>query len=116
MKILVCGSRDYLDYDFVEEVLSSYGSELTGIVHGAARGADTLAGDYGRSANIPVEEYPADWGTHGRAAGHIRNTKMLAEGKPDLVIAFQMNNSKGTQNMINQAKKAGIAVEVYDVS
>jgi len=37
---------------------------------------------------------------------------MLDEGKPDLVLAFYTNikNSKGTKNMINQAKKRGIVI------
>ena len=52
--------------------------------------------------------YPADWDTHGRGAGPIRNKQMLEEGKPDLVIAFP--GGKGTANMIGQAKEAGIPV------
>lgn len=42
----------------------------------------------------------------------IRNKQMLDEGKPDLVLAFHtdIENSKGTKNMIYQAKKRGIKV------
>ena len=39
---------------------------------------------------------------------------MIDEGKPDFVAAFHNNidQSKGTKNMINQAKKAGIPFKV----
>jgi UDP-N-acetylmuramoylalanine-D-glutamate ligase len=57
---------------------------------------------------IPVETYEADWDTHGKAAGPIRNKRMLDEGKPDLVVAFP--GGRGTANMISQARKAGVEV------
>ena len=54
------------------------------------------------------EVYPADWRTHGRAAGPLRNARMIAEGKPDLVIAFKGN--RGTQDCCRKAEAAGIPV------
>lgn len=44
----------------------------------------------------------------GRAAGPMRNKQMLEEGKPDLVVAFP--GGAGTENMVKQAKAAGIRV------
>ena len=37
---------------------------------------------------------------------------MLVEGKPDIVVAFhnEIENSKGTKNMVNQALKKGLSV------
>lgn len=67
-----------------------------------------MAGEFGKWKGIPVRVFPADWETHGRAAGHIRNRQMLVEGKPDIVVAFA--GGRGTQNMINQARKAGVTV------
>lgn len=46
------------------------------------------------------------------AAGGIRNKQMLNEGKPDLVIAFPTENSKGTWDMVRRAKRAGIETVV----
>ena len=45
-----------------------------------------------------------------KSAGTDRNTQMLVEGEPSLVVAFHSNiaKSKGTKNMIKQAKDAGI--------
>ncbi len=50
----------------------------------------------------------ADWTTHGRAAGPIRNARMLAEYHPDLVIAFP--GGRGTLDMVSKAERAGVAV------
>jgi hypothetical protein len=49
----------------------------------------------------------ADWKTHGRKAGPLRNARML-EWKPDAVIAFP--GGKGTANMVALAKAAGVPV------
>jgi DNA-binding MurR/RpiR family transcriptional regulator len=55
--------------------------------------------------------YPADWEAYGKAAGPIRNQRMLDEGKPDLVIAFSdLPTTSGTYDMIKRAKAAGIPV------
>lgn len=114
MKVLVCGSRHFQDYELLKEVLDAY-SDITEIIHGAARGADTLGGRYGGEVGVPVKTFPADWNTYGKRAGPIRNSQMLKEGGPDLVIAFRGPNSRGTQNMIDQATKAGVEVKIVDI-
>lgn len=113
MRILVCGGRDYEDYDTLKTVLSSLQvtkGHFTAIIHGDAKGADKLAGRYAEMHNIPVARFPADWERHGKKAGPLRNKQMLAVGKPDLVVAFA--GGKGTADMIHQSKKAG--VEIFD--
>ena len=55
-------------------------------------------------------EMPADWTKHGKAAGPIRNQKMLDEC-PDLVVAFP--GGKGTADMVRRAMKAGIDCWVF---
>lgn len=52
--------------------------------------------------------YPADWEKHGRAAGPIRNEKMLIVGTPDMVLAFP--GGRGTADMIRKAEAAGLPV------
>ena len=113
MRILVCGSRHFTDYELLKETLDGF--EITTIIEGEARGADRMAREYAERAGIPVRAFPAKWEEHGKAAGPIRNKVMLIEGKPDLVIAFRGPNSRGTQNMINQAEKAGIPVYVVEI-
>lgn len=113
MKVLVCGSRYFNDKELMEDVLKQY--VISEIIEGEARGADSLAREYGERHRIPVRPFPALWGKHGRAAGPIRNAQMLAEGHPDRVIAFRGVNSRGTQNMIDQSRKAGIPVDVIEI-
>jgi hypothetical protein len=108
MRVLVCGGRDFNDYEYFEAVLTtiSLSMPITCIIHGDASGADSLAGKWAEKKNIQVEKYPADWKALGRAAGPIRNKQMIDEGKPDLVVAFP--GGRGTSNMVSLTKKSGI--------
>lgn len=120
MRILVCGGRDFDDKQLLYTTLDTitprsepdeYGNDMpTGvtIIHGKARGADSLADDWAICNWCSVEEYPADWDKHGKAAGPIRNQQMLDEAKPDLVLAFK--GGRGTSHMIRIAEKAGVEV------
>jgi len=113
MKVLVCGSRHFNDYERLSAVLEPL--DIDQIIEGGARGADTLARKYGEFCNIPVVEYLADWNTHGKRAGPIRNSQMLREGRPNLVVAFWDGKSPGTKDMIAQAEKAGVKTIVINI-
>ena len=80
------------------------------VIHGDARGADTLAKWWATSRGIAQKPYPADWKAHGKAAGMIRNRAMLADGKPGLVVAFL--GGVGTGNMVRLARDARPPVSV----
>ncbi len=76
--------------------------QVSQVVHGDAWGADKWAGSVASSMGLAVKACPADWDTHGRAAGVLRNTSMLRETEQiEAVIAFP--GGKGTANMIRQA-------------
>lgn len=119
MRVLVCGSRHFNDYERLKkEVLNALpiGDYIDCVViSGHARGADTLGERLAEDMCWKCDVYPADWNTYGKRAGPIRNRQMLVEGKPDMVIAFRSPNSRGTQNMINQARKARVEVQVVDI-
>lgn len=118
MRILVCGGRHYDNYEKVRNILLEYmgrvdeenmlGTLRPIIISGGASGADSLAVDVAVCYWLQFEVYKADWKTHGRAAGPIRNQQMIDEGKPDLCIAFP--GGAGTADMIRKCKKAGIPV------
>lgn len=112
MKVLVCGDRNWNDEGKIESRLRSL-PPRTVVIEGEARGADEMARDVAIRLGLPVQKFPADWTLHGRAAGPIRNRKMLDEG-PDLVIAFHpdLSKSKGTADTVREAKRRGIPVEV----
>lgn len=108
--ILVCGGRDYPDRDHLFQQLDwcrdRYG--VIEVIEGGARGADRWAREWRAERGAPGRTYPADWATHPRAAGPIRNRQMLVDGKPDLVLAFP--GGRGTLNMVRQARSAHVPV------
>jgi len=110
MRVLVCGGRRFSDAQrlgaFLGGVERLY--KITAIIHGGASGADFLAGKYAEWRNIDTVVFPAEWDLRGKAAGPLRNQRMIDEGKPDLVIAFP--GGRGTADMIRRAKAAGIEV------
>lgn len=114
IKILVCGDRNWTNERVIKDFIEKLPDDVI-IIHGNCRGADLIAGKYSLNRGLTVITYPADWERYGKSAGPIRNKEMLDE-EPHLVIAFHNNieKSKGTKNMIEQAKKANINVFVIN--
>jgi len=111
VKILITGDRNYKNVWAIYDVLSKYDRDSI-IIHGGARGADTLADTVAKSLGFKdVVCFPADWKKYGRGAGPVRNRQMLDEN-PNLVIAFHddIENSKGTKDCKEEAEKRGIEV------
>lgn len=111
MRVLVCGGRDYDDRDHIWNTLTAINSErrINLIIHGAATGADSEGMLWAQSMlGRKHAPFVADWKKHGRAAGPIRNQRMLDEGKPDLVVAFP--GGRGTADMVRRARAAGVEV------
>jgi hypothetical protein len=108
MRVLVCGGRNFCDELLLEKTLTSLQPKPTVIIHGGARGADTLADIWAAKHGIPRDVYYANWDKYDRRAGPIRNSQMLKEGKPDLVVAF--DGGIGTADMVNKALRAGVRV------
>lgn len=109
MRVLVCGGRNYSNKDRLHEVLDEL--HLTNddtIISGMAKGADDLAAKYSVQKQIMLDAFPAQWNKYGKSAGFKRNTQMLLEGKPDLVIAFP--GGKGTDMMCKIAADSGVEV------
>jgi hypothetical protein len=114
MRVLVCGGRDFDDGEFLGRALDALAKmrPFSVLIQGGATGADALARTWALHHSIPLITEPADWNTHGRKAGPIRNQKMLDMHKPDVVVAFR--GGKGTADMIRRAKRAGITVVSWD--
>lgn len=113
MILIVCGGRDYADWDRMCSVMDGIAAQLniTLVRHGAARGADRLADRWARSRGIVVDPCPADWAGYGKAAGPRRNAAMLMRyPRPDGVVAFP--GGRGTADMIGRARAAGLPVKV----
>lgn len=130
MRVLVYGGRDYgevpfnvspadvayhrrravreaslLDATLMELYLDG---KLSVVIHGGYRGADRHAGRWAVRNGVPSEVFKADWKKHKRAAGPIRNQRMLVEGKPDLGVEFP--GGDGTADMRARLDGAGVPV------
>lgn len=112
MKVAVVGSRSIKDYQTVKNILNNY--EITELISGGAIGIDQLAEQYARLNNIPTTIFPAEWDEYGRAAGMIRNIKIISEA--DEVIAIWDGDSKGTKNSIDQAKRQNKLLHLYTIN
>src|SRR5262245_51068724 len=107
-RVLVCGGRDFTDMRWLTRVLDELEPKPTIIIQGGARGADYLAWKWATERIVPCQEYRAEWEKYGRAAGPRRNLRMLAEGRPQLIVAFP--GGPGTADMVRRAKAAGVPV------
>lgn len=110
MRVLVCGGRDFADFNLFDRVMREVESrgKIDVIIEGGAKGADAMAKEWAYKRAVRVATFPADWNRYGKAAGMIRNQQMLNEGKPDIVVAFPTPTSVGTWGMIKIAQQAYI--------
>lgn len=117
MKLLIAGKRDFKDQQFLDDIMDNY-VRLFGapdeVIHGDARGADTLGKNWAISRGYPLKAYPADWDKHGKSAGFIRNKEMGVYA--DKLIAFWDGFSNGTSHMIDEMKKKGKPVIIVDIT
>lgn len=125
MRILVTGSRSWDDAGTIRAALDAvaFGAEQAGymrlvIVHGACpTGADAIADMWVRTwpvaeLSVTAERHPALWQREGRAAGILRNQRMV-NTRPDLVLAFIRDDSPGATHCAECASEAGIPMRVW---
>lgn len=107
MKLAIIGGRDFTDKQLFNKVLNKLlkkdmFSDITKIVSGGAKGADSLGEEYADEHEIEKEIFLPDWNKHGRSAGYIRNHKIMVNS--DIAIAFWDGKSKGTAHSIDLAR------------
>lgn len=114
MRVIVCGSRKWENREAIAHRLFELPTD-TVVVHGAAKGADRLAGDEATKLGLLVEEHPVtdeDYSHYGNRAYYLRNRRMAMLGA-DLCIAFWDGHSRGTSMMVDLAERHGIPIELY---
>jgi len=128
MRVIVTGSREwkesspvYHTLGGVQQLASAMNQKLI-VVHGdASRGVDDMVNEWYEDqypllgTDILLERHPANWKTGGKGAGLFRNQHMANLGA-DMCLAFRLNMSPGTSDMIRCAKEAGIPTYILDRS
>lgn len=112
-RVAVIGSRKYPDLGFVREFIRRLARRdpTATVVSGNALGVDRAAEIEARAVGLVVVSLPADWDTHGKAAGFIRNGEIVR--RCDVVAAFWDGNSKGTADTVGKAEAARKPVSVW---
>jgi hypothetical protein len=126
VRVLVTGSRGWSHRDIIAYELGRVapGDNITLISGGCPTGADRIAEMYAEALGWEVEIHPADWRTHGKAAGPIRNAEMVASA-PDVCLAFigecasprckqeGPHGSHGATGCADMARAAGVPVMTW---
>jgi len=116
IRVVVTGGRNFDREDVVFAALDRLHEKtpIVALAEGSAPGADYYAAKWAENHDIQHAVFPARWRTDGiKAAGPIRNTRMLHDFKPDVVVAFP--GGRGTMDCVGKAKMFGIPVLVIEV-
>lgn len=107
-KLIIAGSRKFTedpDYEELKSAISKTGLKVIEVVSGRAKGADSLGERWAIENNIPVQPFPADWETHKKAAGHLRNAQMAKYGTA--AVLLWDGHSPGTKGMQELMRRSG---------
>ena len=102
MRVIIAGSREIDDCEYVKEQIEASGFDITEVVSGKCRGVDKCGELWAKKNNIPVEPFPFVKGM-GKAGGPLRNLQMAQYA--DALILIWDGTSKGSFNMLQNAAK-----------
>jgi len=109
MKTVIAGSRNIQSMHILIEALVEADFEITEVVSGGARGVDLMGEEYAKLKGIPIKRFIPDWSV-GKWAGFARNKEMAKYA--DAAVILWDGKSRGTKNMIDNARKEGLKVFV----
>lgn len=111
---MVTGSRNWDLVPVIEKHLYWFtrGWKEVTLIEGGAVGADSIARNYARKQGWEIHTFLPDYQTHGKAAPHVRNQKMV-DLKPHLVLAYIRNMSSGTISTVIKANTAHLMVRPF---
>lgn len=113
MKVIIAGSRSIRSRDVVSDAIEESEFDITEVVSGGAIGVDLLGELWAERSSIKAKVFFPDWKGLGKRAGIERNKKMA--GYADALIAVWDGKSKGTKNMIEEARRRGLKIFVKTV-
>ena len=117
MRAAIVGSKTFNDYnklvEFIHETVQKYGlEEISLIVSGGAKGADTLGTQFAKENEIELKVFLPEWKKYGRAAGLRRNVEII--DNCDVCFAFWDGKSHGTKHDIKLCKEKSKRCFVYN--
>lgn len=118
IKIAIVGSRNFKNFDEftkkIDPVFNRLYEMVECIVSGGAMGTDSMAERYAKYSNINIIIHRPEWKKHGNSAGIIRNRTIIKNS--DLILAFLLGTSKGTENSIKVARQLKKELLVFDLN
>lgn len=114
VRVIIAGTRNFSDYPLMKDKLDRLRASIGvfEVVSGGATGADSLGEKYAEENKLPIKRFIPDWDKFGKAAGYKRNEEMAQYA--DGCIVFWDGKSKGTEHMINLAKKYNIQLSIIN--
>lgn len=127
--VIISGGRDFSDYELMKSKCDAILSDKKNIkiLSGTAKGADTWGEVYAKERGYVVHYYPAPWDSIGGKPEHeigvtkggeeywkragIKRNETMAKGA-DALILFWNGKSKGSEDMLNRARKHGLKIRV----
>ncbi len=137
LRIIITGTEEYSDYDFLKETCLNIISKeqcdrvlpIEFVSGHAPRGADYYGEKFAKEFGFTPKLFPANWndltespcfekeghyGKYNSLAGFNRNQRMADYAVDGILIAFRINKGHGTTDMIKRAKKANLKVYQID--
>ncbi|MBW7056103.1 DUF2493 domain-containing protein [Paracoccus bogoriensis] len=110
MRLLVAGGRHLNDVALIHHALDRVHARhpLAVLIHGGHAFLGIAAEDWARDRDVHVLRYPANWRLHGKRAEGIRNAFMLADSRPDMVLALP--GGEDTRVLVMAASARGLVV------
>ena len=112
--LIISGSRHLNSIKLVDEAIQASGFKFDIVIQGGAGGIDTAAFQWCLQNQvwcIDCRVEPWAWTQYGKKAGPMRNGIMGALGT--MLIAIPCPQSKGTWDMVGQAKHLGLPTYVH---
>lgn len=119
LRLAVSGSRSLVGdavrtrvFAALDQLHRTVGISL--LVHGGARGIDTIADLWAHWRRVETLVFLPDWdGPDGRRAGIVRNVRLL--GAADRLLAIWDGTSRGTAHAVGHARRVGMPTEVITI-
>ncbi|MCC5993176.1 MAG: DUF2493 domain-containing protein [Rhodobacteraceae bacterium] len=110
MRLIIAGGRHLDDVALIRRALARAHAmrEISVVIHGGSGFPGIAAEDWAREQRLHVVRYPANWRAFGKRAEAIRNAFMLADSRPDMLLALPGGND--TADLVAAALGAQLPV------